>query len=66
MSRQPNSDKTLRPSRRGFLAGVAAALGVAAAASPAGAQKTSNAAKAGPVLFRRTAETERYYKTVQR
>lgn len=66
MIRQSITDQPLRPSRRGFLAGLASALGVAAAGSPARAQKKDSPAKSGPVLFRRNAETERYYKTVQR
>jgi hypothetical protein len=51
--------------RRGFFAGLAAGLGIAAVA--AGARKTNAAPTApakGPVLYHRTAETERYLKSL--
>lgn len=62
-------NKTGKTSRRGFLVGMAAGLGTAAAAvSSAGKVKAKGLAPeqkaSGPVLYRRTAETERYYKTL--
>ena len=51
--------------RRGFFAGLAAGLGIAALA--AGARKVGavTARKVrGPVLYRRTEETERYLKSI--
>ncbi len=52
--------------RRGFFAGLASGLGVAAVAL--GARKVRAAARPerpqGPVLYRRTAETERYLRTL--
>lgn len=52
--------------RRGFLLGLAGALGgvltawhaLGRASRPAGKRRS------GPVLFRRTAETQRYYRTL--
>ena len=54
-------------SRRNLLLGLLTGAGVATAvASSARAQEKAAAAPAkGAVLFRRTAETERYYKTLQ-
>ena len=55
--------------RRKFLVGLAAGAGVAATAlalrgrRPAAESDTAKT-PAGPVLYRRTAETERYYKTL--
>lgn len=59
-------------SRRTFLFGLVTGAGVAAAASVAASPKPARAKTAkspkrtggGPVLYRRTAETERYYKTL--
>jgi hypothetical protein len=51
--------------RRGFFAGLLAGVGIAALA--AGARKVRAAApkgRSGPVLYRRTEETERYFKTM--
>ncbi len=52
-------------SRRGFLLGLVAGAGASAAvltgkAKAQGAKSTGS----GPVLFHRTAETQRYYKSV--
>jgi hypothetical protein len=52
-------------SRRGFLAGLFAGAGATAAVLRSKAQAQGTKAQGtGPVLFHRTAETERYYKTV--
>jgi hypothetical protein len=51
--------------RRGFFAGLAAGLGIAALA--AGARKVHATAQKrlrGPVLYRHTAEADRYFKTM--
>jgi hypothetical protein len=59
--------KHITPSatRRNVLLGLVAGAGVTAAvASSAQAQSKPVEKPAGPVLFRRTAETERYYKTL--
>ena len=51
--------------RRGFFTGLVAGLGIAALA--AGARKVKAAATErlrGPVLYRRTAETDRYFKSM--
>lgn len=51
--------------RRGFFAGLATGLGIAAVA--AGARKVRAKVTerfSGPVLYRRTAETERYLKSL--
>ena len=51
--------------RRGFFAGLVAGVGIAALAS--GARKVGAAAVSkvrGPILYRRTEETERYLKTM--
>ena len=51
--------------RRGFFAGMVAGLGIAALAT--GARKVRAAAQKrlhGPILYRRTEETERYLKTM--
>ncbi|MEE8394695.1 MAG: twin-arginine translocation signal domain-containing protein [bacterium] len=58
-----------KTNRRGFLVGVAASMGAAAVAvSGAGKVKAKNpvadAPKSGPVLYSRTEEAERYYKTL--
>ena len=46
------------------VAGVAALLGAPRRAR--GEQKKSQAPQAGPILYRRTEETERYYRTLYR
>jgi hypothetical protein len=52
--------------RRNVLLGAVAGVGAAAAVRPAAeAQQKSAPASSGPVLFKRTAETERYYKTLK-
>jgi len=52
-------------SRRGFLMGLVAGAGVSAAALGTKAQaQGAKPAAGGPILFHRTAETQRYYKTV--
>ena len=64
------SRKINLPSRRGFLTGMLTGLGAASVAAVAGANqaKAANATTTekppGPILYRRTAETERYYKTL--
>ena len=56
--------------RRGFLAGlltgagVAAALGVAPRKAAAKKKLTQGPSPAEPILYRRTKEAERYYKTL--
>jgi hypothetical protein len=64
-----------RVGRRTFLAGLATGGGVAAAlgaktgkaaASRADAAPPASPSTAEPVLFRRTAEAERYYRTLYR
>ena len=52
--------------RRNVLVGLAVGVGASAAlVSKAGAQEKSAPQGSGPVLFKRTAETERYYKTLK-
>jgi hypothetical protein len=52
--------------RRKVLLGVVAGVGASAAVlSAAEAQQKAAPAKSGPILFKRTAETERYYKTLK-
>jgi hypothetical protein len=52
--------------RRNVLLGVVAGVGASAAVlSGAQAQQKPAASASGPVLFKRTAETERYYKTLK-
>lgn len=61
-----------RPSRRTFLAGLLTGVGAAGAlgaAAPRPAARPTQAASgageaAGPILYRRTAEAERYYRTL--
>ena len=57
-----------RVSRRKFFAGLAAGLGVAGVAVAAAKGEKAVAATVendkGPVLYKRTAEAERYYKTL--
>ncbi|MFQ5521409.1 MAG: formate dehydrogenase [Candidatus Methylomirabilia bacterium] len=51
----------------GLLTGAGAAAAVAASPKPARAKKVTSAAPAtggGPILYRRTAEADRYYKTL--
>ena len=57
------------PSRRKFLVGMLTGAGVATIAAVAVGKNgeksaTSDATPTGPILYRRTAETERYYKTL--
>jgi anaerobic selenocysteine-containing dehydrogenase len=63
-----STSETKRPapqaSRRGFLKGLAVAAGVTAAGAAAKPAQAQGAKGSGPILFHRTAETERYYKTV--
>jgi hypothetical protein len=55
-----------KASRRNVLLGLVAGAGVTAAVtSPARAQQKAAPKPSGPALFKRTAETERYYKTLQ-
>jgi hypothetical protein len=52
--------------RRNVLVGLVAGVGASAALlGNAKAQEKSAPAQSGPVLFKRTAETERYYKTLK-
>lgn len=53
-------------SRRGFLAGLAAGVGMTAAVLGPKRAQAQAAKSSGPVLFHRTAETEKYYKTLTR
>lgn len=59
-----------RPGRRGFLTGMLSGLGVTALALTARAKAPSSTVQPkadpskDPILYRRTAETERYYKTL--
>jgi Rieske Fe-S protein len=66
MKNQDKSAETPKASRRGFLVGLLAGAGATAAVATAKTAKAQAAkpAKSGPVLFHRTAETERYYKSV--
>ncbi len=52
--------------RRGFLAGLAAGLGIAALAIRGRKVQATptKQQKSGPVLYRRTAETDRYFKSL--
>ncbi len=64
-------DRTIRPGRRTFLLGLLTGAGVASAvgtrrdavARPR-APESRRAAAAEPILYRRTAEAERYYRTL--
>jgi len=55
-------------SRRKFFAGLAAGMGMAGVAMAAGKSEKATTDTVennkGPVLYRRTAEAERYYKTL--
>jgi hypothetical protein len=52
--------------RRKVLLGIVAGVGASAALLPAAeAQQKGGSTASGPVLFKRTAETERYYKTLK-
>jgi len=52
--------------RRGVLVGLAVGVGATAALLPkADAQEKGAQGGSGPVLFKRTKETERYYKTLK-
>jgi hypothetical protein len=69
MRRETKMNATQTPAsglgRRGFFAGLAAGLGIAALAM--GARKVQARVQRtlrGPVLYRRTEETERYLKTL--
>jgi len=57
-------------SRRNFLLGLFAGVGASAlalgSARAQDAKQAKNMGKSGPVLFHRTAETEKYYKTLTR
>jgi hypothetical protein len=59
-----NTGETPRASRRGFLMGLLAGAGATAAAATTAKAQAAKPSKSGPVLFHRTAETERYYKSV--
>ncbi|MFQ5898177.1 MAG: formate dehydrogenase [Candidatus Methylomirabilia bacterium] len=50
----------------GLLTGAGAAAAVAASPKPARAKKVTSVtpARGGPILYRRTAEADRYYKTL--
>jgi gas vesicle protein len=63
------TDKSTGQPRRTFLAGVLAGVGGAAALLSApkrarAAAKTPTVPAQGPILYRRTKEAERYYKTL--
>jgi hypothetical protein len=64
MKNQDNARETPRASRRGFLVGLLAGAGATAAITTTAKAQSGAAGKSGPVLFHRTAETERYYKSV--
>lgn len=64
MKNRDTTTGTPRASRRGFLAGLLAGAGATAALAATAKAQTSKPAQSGPVLFHRTAETERYYKSV--
>lgn len=57
-----------KSSRRGFLTGMLAGLGVATAAVAVGSKKAKAQPEGetpeGQVLYHRSAETERYFKTL--
>lgn len=63
---KPKGTETSGVNRRGFFAGLASGLGVAAIAL--GARKargdSQQERRRGPVLYRRTEETERYLRTL--
>lgn len=65
----PNKKRSgLSATRRNVLAGLVAGVGASAAVlSSAQAQGKggSGSTGSGPILFKRTAETERYYKTLK-
>lgn len=64
------NSKDRKPGRRGFLLGALTGFGAAAALASTASGKTAERSQppenqpAGPVLYQRTAETERYYKTL--
>jgi len=65
MKNQDTKRPAPRASRRGFLTGLFAGVGATAAVLGGKAQAQGTKSQGtGPVLFHRTAETERYYKTV--
>lgn len=58
-----------RPTRRGFLAGMLASAGAVAVAVTAVGKARAAGSKAdtnpeGPILYHRTEESDRYYKTL--
>lgn len=65
MDKRETKSATPEASRRNVLLGLVAGAGVTAAVtSSAQAQGKAAPKSSGPVLFKRTAETERYYKTL--
>jgi hypothetical protein len=66
METQQTRKRTPSATRRNVLLGMAAGVGVSAAMlSTVKAQEKSAPSASGPILFKRTAETERYYKTLK-
>jgi hypothetical protein len=63
---EPKTDKTVN--RRSFFKALAAGVGATGAALAAGRglARERTPAPSGPVLYRRSAEAERYYKTLYR
>ena len=60
---------TDQPSRRGFLVGMLTGAGAVSAVVAVGGKASAKAdspdtRKTGPVLYRRTPESDRYYKTL--
>ncbi|MGH7399296.1 MAG: formate dehydrogenase [Candidatus Rokuibacteriota bacterium] len=69
MNEQHGSER--RPTRRTFLVGLVTGAGVAAALGTAVTRKVAASVPSepaepslGPILYRRTAEAERYYRTL--
>lgn len=68
MDRKTSKSRAPAATRRNVLVGLVAGAGASAALLATARAQGGAAAtqKAGPVLFKRTAETERYYKTLKR
>jgi hypothetical protein len=64
MKRKEEKGSLPQASRRGFLTGLLAGAGATAAMSSASAQSMGKGGAAAPELFRRSAGTERVYKSV--
>ena len=61
------TDESKATSRRGFLVGMLAGVGAVAAMGGGAKEAAASAAKEGkgePILYRKTEETARYYRTL--